>query len=114
MEAFTELRKLARDRRDRIISKARDEYAESLTRISALEQDLLGRDPSTHRTIASCINRVLPSDRPFTTVDILAGLEALDPGRVWLKRSVDSHICRLRDRGIVKRLRKAKGTEPAL
>ncbi len=43
----------------------------------------------------------------------MTSLEALDPGRVWRKRSVDSHISRLRERGVVRRLRKSKGTEPA-
>lgn len=44
MEAFTQLRKHALAKRDKAIAAARNEYAETLTRISALEQDLLGRD----------------------------------------------------------------------
>jgi hypothetical protein len=105
----------ARDNRDRTIHKAREEYAATLTAIATLEQDLLGRESSRHKSIASCINRVVPADRQFTTVDIMAALEALDPRRVWRKRSVDSHISRLRDRGIVRRLSRAKGmNEPAV
>jgi len=103
MEAFNELRRHAREKRDKAIASVRDEYAATLVRIAALEQDLLGREPSTHKTIAGCINRVLPSDRPFTTVDVMTALEALDPGRVWRKRSVDSHISRLRERGVMRR-----------
>jgi DNA-binding transcriptional ArsR family regulator len=38
----------------------------------------------------------------------------LDPGRVWRKRSIDNHISRLRERGLVRRVRKAKGTELAI
>ena len=57
---------------------------------------------------------MLPADRTFTTVDVMTALEALDPGKVWRKRSVDSHISRLRERGIVRRVRRAKGTEPAI
>jgi len=57
---------------------------------------------------------VIPTDRTFTTVDILAGLEALDPGRVWRKRLIDGHVSRLRDRGIVRRIRKSKKSEPAI
>jgi hypothetical protein len=56
---------------------------------------LLGAVPTKHRTIASCINSLIPTDRPFTTVDIMAGLEALDPGRVWRKGSIDCHISHL-------------------
>ena len=96
------------------IRKARDEYAETLVRIAELEQDILGRDPASHRSIASCIESVIPDDRTFSTADIMAGLEALDPGKVWRKRSVDNHISRLRDRGLVRRVRKSKGTEPAV
>lgn len=114
MEAFTTLRKHAREKRDKAIAAARDAYAATLVSIATLEQDLLGRDPSTHKTVASCVNRVLPSDRPFTTVDVMTALEALDPGRVWRKHSIDGHLYRLRERGVVRRLQKAKGLEPAI
>lgn len=114
MEAFNELRRQARLKRDKAIAQARRDYSDTLVRIAALEQDLLGRELSSHRKISASIERVIPTDREFTTVDILTGLEALDPGRVWRKRSVDSHISRLRERGLVRRLRKAHGTEPAL
>jgi len=113
MQAFNEIRTHAREKRDKAIGIARQEYADTLVRIAALEQDLLGREPSTHKTISGCINRVLPSDRLFTTVDVMTALEALDPGKVWRKRSVDSHISRLRERGVVRRLSKAKGSELA-
>lgn len=99
MDAFNELRRQARERREKAICEARDAYAATRARIAALEQDILGRDLSSHRTIASCIDSLLPTDRTFTTVDILAGLEALDPRRNWRKRPLDSHISRLRERG---------------
>jgi hypothetical protein len=113
MSAFLELRKHAKEKRDKIIGQARAEYADTLVKIAELEQDLLGAQPSKHKTIASCINSVLPTDRPFNTLDILAALEALDPGRVWRRRMIDHHIFRLRERGVVRRLRKAKGAELA-
>jgi len=114
MEAFNLLRKKARDNRDRIISQARTEYAASLMRIAELEQDLLGRDKPAHKSIASCIERVIPRDRTFTTEDILAGLEALDGRRVWRRRSVDNHISRLRAKNLVRRIQKSHGHEPAI
>jgi hypothetical protein len=89
MECFNAIRKHARDKRDKAIGKARDDYAATLVRIAALDQDLLGRDPPAHKTVPSCINRVLPNDRPFTTIDVLAALEALEPGRAWRKHSAD-------------------------
>ncbi len=58
---------------------------------------------------------MIPADRQFTTVDVLASLEAFDPRGNWRKRSIDHHVSRLRARGLVKRLSKAKGTgEPAI
>ena len=114
MEAFTELRRRARERRDKAIAQARDEYAATLRRIAALEQDLLGHDPSTHKTIAACIDSVIPTDRVFTTQDIMAALEALAPRRTWRKRSLDSHLSRLRERGIIRRVKKSQNQQPAV
>jgi hypothetical protein len=114
MNSFTRLREQARLKRDKAITEVRAEYAATLKKIAELEQDLLGAKPARHRSIASCINLVIPTDRAFTTVDIMTALEALDAGRVWRKRSIDNHISRLRDRGIVRRLRKSQNTEPAL
>ncbi len=75
---------------------------------------MLGREPSNHKTIAACIDSVIPTDRAFTTVDIMAALESLDPRRNWRKRSLDSHISRLRDRGIVRRVKKSQNRQPAV
>ena len=113
MQDFNSLRKRARDRRDKQLKQARDEYAEILARIAELEQDLLGIQPVKHKSIASCIEAVIPTDRTFTTADIMAGLEAIDSGRVWRKRSVDNHLSRLRERGIVKRLKRVRGGQLA-
>ena len=44
----------------------------------------------------------------------MAGLEALDPRRVWRKRSVDSHIARLRQKGLVIRLKRSQLRLPAV
>ena len=114
MEAFNSIRKHAREKRDKLIAQARTEYAATLVRIAELEQDLTGSNPPGKRTMSSCIHSALPTDRPFTTVDILTALEAMDPGRVWRKHTIDSYISRLRERRIVRRLRKSRGTEPAL
>lgn len=48
MKEFNELRARARQRRDLVINRAKVEYEETLVRIAALEQDLLGREVSTH------------------------------------------------------------------
>lgn len=114
MQAFNELRKRARDKRDKAIALIRQDYDQTLARIAALEQDILGRDLSTHRTISSCINAAIPNDRPFTIPDVLHALEAADPRRVWRKRSIENHMSRLRERGVVRRLRKHRGVESAV
>ncbi|MBN2024285.1 MAG: hypothetical protein JW809_15990 [Pirellulales bacterium] len=44
----------------------------------------------------------------------MAALEALDPRRVWRKRSIDSHISRLRDCGIVRRVKRSQMHQPAV
>ncbi|MEQ8787902.1 MAG: hypothetical protein RIC55_16470 [Pirellulaceae bacterium] len=77
-----------------------------------MEQDILGLEPSDHKTLASSVNAVIPTDRPFTTQDILAGLE--DPDRVWRKRSIDYRLSRLRAKGLVRRLKKSHGLEQAV
>ncbi len=114
MHEFKALRSKAREKRDRAIERAREEYAATLVRIASLEQDLLGKHHSTRQKISACIESVIPTDRTFTTVDIMSALEALDDRRVWRKRSVDNHLSRLRERGLVRRLRKSRNTEPAL
>ena len=60
MQAFNDIRKQARDKRDKAIQKARDEYAETLKRIAEVEQDILGREASRQDTLATCVNRALP------------------------------------------------------
>jgi len=53
MKSFNELRKCARDKRDKAIAKAREDCAATLVKIAEPEQDLLGRDPVNHRSIAA-------------------------------------------------------------
>lgn len=108
MQAFNDLRSAARDRRDKLIHKARDEYETTLKQMARLEQDLLVKEPTNRNSIASCITSVIPSDRPFTCNDVLTALEALDPRRPWRMRSIHHTISRLRERGLVRRLATAK------
>lgn len=114
MNEFIELRSRAREKRDKAIKEAYAAYEASLTRIAELEQDLLGRDPVNTKSIAACIDSVLPTDRTFTTVDVMAALEALDPTRPWRKRSLDNRIAQLRRAGVVRRLKKSQNRNPAV
>ena len=61
MKEFIELRRKAKENRDKAIDLARRDYEETLTRIAALEQDLLGKHISSHKfmsvTVARMCNR---------------------------------------------------------
>jgi hypothetical protein len=113
MNSFSELRRQAREKRDKAINIANDIYSATLTRIAALEQDLTGHNPSTHRTLSDCINNAMPFDRPFTTIDVMAALEGMDPTRAWRKLSINNHMGRMRRAGIIRRLRRPSGKQPA-
>jgi hypothetical protein len=113
-QEFNALRARARNLRDKAIADARSEYEYQLTQIAKLEQDLLGKVSSRYRKISAAIESVIPSDRTFTTVDIMTALEALDPRRAWRKRSIDNHLSRLRQRGLVRRVKRASIHEPAV
>jgi len=114
MDAFKRLRKQAKGKRDRAIRKARDRYSDTLGRIAELERESNVGAPPSSEPIAVCINRVLPLDLPFTIPDIVADLQKLDSRRAWRKQSVSNHICMLRRRGIVRRMKKAQGQNPAV
>jgi hypothetical protein len=114
MNEFNALRQRARDKRDKAIAEVRREYEAALVQIAALEQDLLGKVSSRYKKISAAIESVIPRESEFTTADIMAGLEALDPRRSWRKRSIDNHISRLRERGLIKRLKRATVHEPAV
>ncbi len=110
---FSALRARARDKRDRTISDARNEYEETLTAIAALEHGLTGRKRSLGK-ISACIESVIPRAEPFTSTEIIASLEALDSSRVWHKWTVDNHITKLRAKGIIRRISRHKGHQRAL
>ena len=106
MNAFNELRKLAADKRDKAIHRAKAEYDIALTRISELDQMIQGKFSPGRIPVSKAIDMTLPDDRPFTTHDVMAGLKALDPKRDWRQRSIDNYMSQLRKRGDVKRLRR--------
>jgi hypothetical protein len=57
---------------------------------------------------------VIPEDREFTSNDVLAGLLALDPARDWHVRSVTNQLVRLRLAGVIRRLKRASRSAPAI
>jgi hypothetical protein len=111
---FNNLRQRARAKRDKALAEIKAEYAYQLTQIAKLEQDLLGKVSSRYHKISAAIESVIPRDRSFSVLDIFTALEALDPRRPWRRRSVDNHLTRLRERGIIRRIRRSTIHEPAL
>jgi hypothetical protein len=114
MQALTELRRLARLNRDKAIAIAHDEYTATLKRIAEVEQDLLGHQISSHRSVSSCVEKVMPTDRPFTTTEVMAALEASNPRRRWYMRTVTNQLTRLRIAGVIRRIRRPKRNQNAL
>lgn len=111
---FAALRTKAREQRDKALAHIRAEYQTNLLQIAELEQRLLGKiDPRRVKTSAA-IERVIPRDEAFTVADVMAALESLDAGRVWPKASVHRHITKLREIGLVRRVKRAKVNEPAV
>jgi hypothetical protein len=120
MQALNDLRQAARDRRDKLIAKARDEYETTLAKIASIEQDLLGREPGSFRSVQASVESVIPSDRQFTVADVVLALETADPRRTWSSRSIGNCISRLCGKGLLRRLSKQRrggkhhGSDPAV
>jgi|GEM_PF-3186098 len=110
---FAALRAQARDRRDKEIRHARAEYEVSLSQIAELEQRLLGKIDPRRLATSAAIERVIPRDEPFTSMDVIAALETLDPSRVWPLATIRRHITFMRNRGLVRRVKRHKVDEPA-
>src|SRR5277367_1052437 len=97
---FNALRTRAREKRDKLITSARVAYDAALDQIADLEQNLLGLESTSHQKISVSIDQVIPRDRTFTIIEIIAALEALDPKRVWRRGSVDNYLGVLRRKKI--------------
>lgn len=116
MDTFKELRKLARDKRDRQIKAIRDDYQATLEHINALEKQLiepkpslLGR-PKPAVALRVEIMEVAPKHSTFTVKDILSSLE-LDQSEFTRVRTTFDRMIK---RGEIKRVRRGRSTSPAV
>jgi hypothetical protein len=111
MEAFNQLRTIARAKRDRIIEQARTDCEKSLAAIESLERELSSKPDPTGRTksLRAYIVNAIPTDRPFTSRDILQALETTQPWRLWSIGPILSAVAKLRARSIIKRHGKRHG-----
>lgn len=57
--------------------------------------------------MAVAIDSLIPRETTFTYLDIKTGPEALDPGRIWKERTIHAHLSKLREKGMIRRLKRA-------
>jgi hypothetical protein len=108
-DEFLNLRIKARTRRDAAIQAARDEYEQTLRDIEALQAKLYKQLPQGNSvSLAAAVQAVMPQDREFTVSDIMTALEARYPRRIWILNSVNNRIMKLRSKGHIVRLSRAK------
>ena len=108
------MRERARERRDKSLGQIRDEYADTLNAIAALEQQLLGRAIPDKTALSAAVDHAIPRGEQFTVAMIMSALEASDPGRVWPIASVRRHVTSLRENGIVRRVRRHAANQPGI
>jgi hypothetical protein len=110
---FGALRRAALEKRDKTIAIARGEYDATLVQIAELEKGLTGCAVVAKRRVSDALKVVIPNDRPFTIPELMALLEAHDGTRPWSSNAVSSRITRLRERGLIERIKRATMSEPA-
>lgn len=107
MNTFKELRKLARDKRDRAIKAVRSDYQQSLAEINSLEKLLIEPKPSLRGRPKPAvpmrveIMEAVPKDSTFTAHEVLKWLE-LDESEFTRIRTTIYRMIKL---GEVKRIR---------
>lgn len=116
MNTFNELRKLARENRDKQIESIRSDYQQSLSEINLLEKRLIEPKPSLRGQTKPAvpmrvqIMEVVPKDSTFTAQEVLGWLE-LDASEFTRVRTT---IYRLIKLGQVKRIRRGRSNIPAI
>jgi hypothetical protein len=108
---FVQLRAKAREKRDRAIAMAADDYTATLSQIATLERQLLYGWSVRRASIRDCVEAVMPRDQPFTLPEIIAALEGRYPARIWRRHSVGYWITKHVNSGLVRRLMRHKNSE---
>lgn len=108
MDAYSQLEKQARQKRDAAIARARVEYRDTLRRIHNL-RDALGEsiEPakrSKPKPIVALVQDLMPRDRAFTFADMLRILRDAEPDREFSDPSLRSLLAQLDKRGVVRRV----------
>ena len=115
MNDFSEMRRLARVKRDEAIKTARLEYEATLESINDLQKRLTKKPsqkgkPKPIVPMRMLIMDVVPADRTFTVYDLLKRLERPDTDKVIVRSTLEKMI----KRGDIRRLRRGRNNIPAL
>lgn len=114
MNQFSALRTLARQNRDKAIARAQADYEQRLIVINKLERELTGNVSYRYQKLTACVEQCIPTDREFTIVDLMTALMALDDSRRWSRVGIHKHLATLRQKGLIRRLKKGRRGEPAV
>ncbi len=115
MDDFSEMRRLARAKRDEAIKTARLEYEATLESINDLQKRLT-KKPSLKGKgkpivpLRVQIMDVIPTDRSWTVYELLKWLDRPETDKPMVRTTLD----RLRKRGDIRRLRRGRNNIPAL
>ena len=115
MNNFSELRQLARDKRDAAIAAIKSEYRKELAEINKLEKSLTKKPglkgrPKPAVPLWTRIMDVVPTDAHFTVDDVLRLLDLPESDKPMVRTTFD----RLMRQHQVKRVRRGRRGTPAL
>ena len=114
MNNFSELRQLARDKRDAAIAAIKSEYRKELAEINKLEKSLTKKPglkgrPKPKIPLWTRIMDVVPTDANFTVDDVLRLLDLPASDKSLIRTTFD----RLMQKHLIKRLRRGRKNNPA-
>ena len=115
MDDFSEMRRLAREKRDAAIKQARLEYSATLEQINELQKRLCKKPSQKGRPkplvpMRMMIMDAAPVDRTFTVSDVLRWLERPETD----KGLIQSTLCKMIKRGDIRRLRRGRSNVQAI
>jgi hypothetical protein len=110
MDAYTELRCKAAQKRDKIIQRARADYHDLIREIdklrSRLDPNAPAVKPKAKRTMIELVCDLMPRDKAFTFADIRQVLSEAEPGRKFNEMSIRTILPKLEAQGIIRRVSK--------
>jgi hypothetical protein len=110
MDAYSQLRNVARAKRDSIIKAARAQYAQEMRELARMRRNLTGcrsfLPPPKGPTMMELFRQVLPHDRTFTLGEVIVLIREANPAKLFRPATVRSMFHRLLDTNEVQRVSK--------